>query len=152
MFRMQSAVTLLDQERASPDRRRITALALALEEIPTRSALVMGGTLPFAEVARLRARGWSVRSALDLASARACLASATFEAVLVFPNVERVGDGVAFVASLKPTASRERSPYAELPMVVLPLDGDTEYALFRSHVDFELLDSRRVSFAEALDR
>jgi hypothetical protein len=66
-----------------------------------------------------------------------------------FPNVERAGDGVAFVASPKPSVAGAKDRYAEVPVLVLPLVGDTQYALFRTRLDFELLDSRRIPFADA---
>jgi hypothetical protein len=119
--------------------RRIP-LKLGLDHHWRPAILVVGGPLPPLDEVRLQRHGCEVEVVHQLGSALARLIGKPWDVVAIHPTIKSEGDGVRFVRSFKGIVPEllpdEVSPivhqYACTPFVVLPLQGDSEFAVFRT--------------------
>jgi hypothetical protein len=136
---------------------RISALALDLAFDDRGRILVVGGPLP-AEVHRGLPPRLAVEQVSSFGAALERMDSHRYKLVIVSPRVREETDGVGFVRAFKAkvaidgVASRIRSAYTRVPFLILPLEGDTEFAVFRTSSAWFLCSTARIPLLDAIKR
>lgn len=137
--------------------RRI-ALSLALAPSWTPSVLSIGGSLPLRTQQALLLRGCEVTVAVDLVEGLRMMGGGRFDVVVVRPTVQVEGDGVRFVRSFKSGhRSSFQAPavfvakqYEKVAFLILPVDGTSEYAVFKNPKIWFLADAIEVPIERAI--
>lgn len=136
---------------------RIAALALDLAFDDRGRILLVGGPLP-AEVQR----GLPLRLALEqvstLGDALERMNAQRYKLVVVSARVREETDGVRFVRAFKAKVAIEgvakhiRIAYAKVPFLILPLEDDTEFAVFRTSSEWFLFNTDHVPLLDVMKR
>ena len=154
-----SVVSMVSQEvplSLDPPRRIALALALAPTRQPT--VLCIGGPLPSATETMLLSHGCGIETVGTLADGLREMTKRRYDVVVVRPTHQVDGDGVRFVRSIKsggPSKSQTpvafvASAYRQVPFLILPMTGTTEYALFKNSKIWFLADTDEVPIARAI--
>ena len=136
---------------------RIAAVALDLAFDDRGRILFVGGRLP-AEVHRGLPPLLAVEHVWSLGDALERMDAHRYKLIVVSARVREDTDGVRFVRAFKAKAAIEgvakhmRAAYAKVPFLILPLEGDTEFAVFRTSSEWFLFDSDHVSLLDAMMR
>jgi hypothetical protein len=151
---------VLEQEVASalvPPRR--IAVALGLTPAGGGRVLVIGGPLRWVDRSELVRHGCRVDVVHTLEAAVEAMDRERYRVVVTSAHVSGEADGLRFVRGLKhakSTAEVERARlvrlYAGVPFLVLPLEGNGEYAVFRTLESWYLGQTREVPIAQAVLR
>ena len=136
---------------------RIAALALDLAFDDRGRILLVGGPLP-ADVQRGLPPRLAVEQVSTLGDALERMDAQRYKLVVVSARVREETDGVRFVRAFKAkvaidgVAKHLRAAYARVPFLILPLEGDTEFAVFRTSSEWFLFNTDHVPLLDAMKR
>lgn len=153
----QVLIDLMDDELPTLEPPSFLSVVPGLDSAWKPDVLIIGDALSSWDTHELLARGCELQLTSTLAEGLRAMMDFQFDVVVVQPSVDAEGDGVRFVRAIKARASGDAHSavflaqrYRDVPFVILPLTGDSEFAVFRSGTSWSLEHARKTSVADAI--
>lgn len=137
---------------------RALRLGLGVQATEGLSILCVGAGLPVPDAEALLASGCQLARVGTLVEAIVAMGQSDYDLVAVSPSFDDEADGIQFVRVLKvgdvtqidESIGGIASRYQQVPFVILPLEGSSEYAVYETSDEWYLGDASELPLARAI--